>query len=319
MELRHLRYFIAVAETRHMTQAAERLGIQQPPLSQQIKALEAELGCELFRRHPKGVELTEGGKAFLPEARAILARLNAAAAKAALAAQGMEGAIAVGITSSAATHPIVPRIIHTYREAYPKVNLILSDGSAADLSEAMEEGRLQVAFLRAPVIRSPKLAYHHLLTEELLLIVPVGHPLVKGKAGAMPAISLGSIAAESLILVRRPGAPGMYSNLLEACQRAGSTPKVVAEVERMLPAISFVAAGVGISAVPASMRGVLDDQVTYCRILDADPALSAPLTLACKADEASPAAANLVRIAGALKPDPARPATVATTSMSSMQ
>jgi DNA-binding transcriptional LysR family regulator len=284
-----------------MTRAAERLGIQQPPLSQQIKALELELGCELFQRHTKGVELTEGGKAFLPEARAILARLEAAAVKAVQAAQGLEGTIAVGVTSSAATHPIVPRIIRAYRDAYPKVNLLLSDGSAADLSEAMEESRLHAAFIRAPVTLSPTLVYHQLLTEELLLIVPVGHPLVGVQTrSGMPAIALSSVAAEPLILVRRPGAQGMYSNLLQACQHVGATPRIAAEVERMLPAISFVAAGVGISAVPASMRGVLEDKVVYCRILEAAPALSAPLTLACRADEVSPAASNLVRIATAL-------------------
>jgi DNA-binding transcriptional LysR family regulator len=307
MELRHLRYFIAVAETRHMTRAAERLGIQQPPLSQQIKALEAELGCELFLRHPKGVELTAGGRAFLPEARAILARLEAAAAKAVLAAQGLEGSIAVGITSSAATHPIVPRLIRTYRETYPKVNLILSDGSAADLSDEMEQGRLDAAFLRAPVTQSPKIAYHPLLTEEMLLIVPAGHALVRNRTtDAMPQIPLKAVAAEPLILVRRPGAPGMYSNLLEACRRAGFSPRIAAEVERMLSAISFVAAGLGVSAVPASMRGILSDQVVYCRMLGIDPALSAPLSLAYRVDEVSPTAANLLRIAtaGDLDPQP---------------
>jgi DNA-binding transcriptional LysR family regulator len=302
MELRHLRYFLAVAEARHMTRAAERLGIQQPPLSQQIKALEAELGCELFQRHPKGVELTAGGKAFLPEARAILARLEVAVAKAALAAQGLEGSIAVGVTSSAATHPLIPRIINTYRETYPNVKLILSDGSAADLSEAMAEGRLHAAFLRAPVTRSPQLTFHHLLDEEMLLILPAGHRLLDRETGAaMPRIPLRSIAGEPLILVRRPGAPGMYSNLLEACQHAGFTPKIAAEVERMLPAISFVAAGVGVSAVPASMLGVLKDQVVYCHVTDSARALVAPLTLMCRADEESPTAGNLVRMATSLE------------------
>ena len=299
MELRHLRYFIAVAEARHMTRAAERLGIQQPPLSQQIRALEAELGCELFQRHSKGMELTAGGKAFLPEARAILARLEVAASRAALAAQGLAGSITVGITSSAAAHPLVPSLISAYRNTYPDVSLMVSDGSAADLSEAIEEGRVDVALLRAPVTASPRLRYHHLLDEEMLLIVPLGHRLVAAQREALPAVSLASVDGERLILVRRPGAPGMYSNLLEACQRAGSAPKIAAEVERMLSAISFVAAGVGISAVPAAMRGVLADQVAYCRILGADPALVAPLTLTCRADEAPPTAANFVRMATA--------------------
>lgn len=127
MELRHLRYFVAVAEARHMTRAAERLGIKQPPLSQQIKLLETELGFELFRRHPKGVELTAGGRAYLPDARAILASVDMAAAKAARAAKGIHGSICVGVTSSAAAHPFIPQIIRAYRAAYPDVNIDLPD------------------------------------------------------------------------------------------------------------------------------------------------------------------------------------------------
>jgi DNA-binding transcriptional LysR family regulator len=193
-----------------MTRAAERLGIQQPPLSQQIKALEAELGFELFRRHPKGVELTAGGRAYLPEARAILASLNIAAAKAARAAKGLHGSISVGVTSSAATHPLIPQIIRAYRETYPDVNIDLSDGNAAELTEEVEDGRLHAAFLRAPVARPAKLLFHHLLNEEMLLILPVGHALIGTKTRVeTPRITLKSIANEPFVLVRRPGAPGL--------------------------------------------------------------------------------------------------------------
>src|SRR6185436_15071961 len=106
-----------------------------------------------------------------------------------------------------------------------------------------------------------------------------------------------SIANESFVLVRRPGAPGLYANLLQACQRAGFNPKVAAEVPHMLLNISFVAAGVGVSVVPASMRGILHDKVVYCRLLGAEPALVAPITLVCRSDEESPIAKNFVRLA----------------------
>lgn len=298
MELRHLRYFVAVAEARHMTRAAERLGIQQPPLSQQIKVLEAELGLELFKRHPKGVELTAGGRAYLPEARAILASVEVAGIKAARAAKGLHGSISVGVTSSAATHPLIPQIIRAYRLAYPDVNIDLSDGNAAELTEEVEHGRLHAAFLRAPVARPQKLVFHHLLNEEMLLILPVGHSLIETKSSVgAPRIALKSIAGEPLVLVRRPGAPGLYENLLQACRHAGFIPKIAAEVQHMLLNISFVAAGVGVSIVPASLRGILHDKVVYCRLLGAKPVLVAPIMLVCSADEASPTAKNFVQLA----------------------
>jgi len=297
MELRHLRYFVAVAEARHMTRAAERLGIQQPPLSQQIKALESELGFELFRRHPRGVELTAGGRAYLPEARAILASVHVAAIKATRAAKGLQGSIAVGVTSSAAAHPLISQTIRAYRESYPDVNFDLSNGNAAELTEEVADGRLQAAFLRAPVARPANVVFHHMLNEEMLLILPIGHSLTGTRTGVgTPRIALKSIADEPLVLVRRPGAPGLYANLLQACRHLGFTPRIAAEVPHMLLNISFVAAGVGISVVPASMRGILHDKVVYCRISGADPALVAPITLVYRADEESPTAKNFLRL-----------------------
>src|SRR5262249_9723688 len=121
MELRHLRYFVAVAEERHVTRAAERLGIQQPPLSQQIQALERELDAPLFRRLPRGVELTPAGHALLGEARAILARADEAVAATQRAARGETGRIGLGFTSSASFHPLVPRAIRTFRGRHPLV------------------------------------------------------------------------------------------------------------------------------------------------------------------------------------------------------
>ena len=125
MELRHLRYFIAVAEEKHITRAAERLGMQQPPLSQQIRALEREFEVQLFRRKPRGVELTDAGAALLAEARAILAHIDHAFVTTRRTARGEQGRISVGFTSSAPFHPFVPRIIRTYRETFPLVTLTL--------------------------------------------------------------------------------------------------------------------------------------------------------------------------------------------------
>src|SRR5437588_4480702 len=123
MELRHLRYFVAVAEEGHVTRAAERLGIQQPPLSQQIHALEAELEVQLFRRKPRGVELTQAGEALLAEARTVLQQVEHAVTATRRAARGEAGRIGLGFTSSASFHPSVPQIIRDYREAHPLVAL----------------------------------------------------------------------------------------------------------------------------------------------------------------------------------------------------
>ena len=133
MELRHLRYFIAVAEEKHVTRAAERLGMQQPPLSQQIRALERELDVQLFRRKPRGVELTDAGSALLADARAVLSQIDHAFATTKRTARGEQGQIAVGFTSSAPFHPFVPRIIRSYRETFPLVSLTLEESGTTDL------------------------------------------------------------------------------------------------------------------------------------------------------------------------------------------
>src|SRR5438045_8816685 len=133
MELRHLRYFVAVAEEGHVTRAAERLGIQQPPLSQQIRALETELEVQLFRRKPRGVELTQAGEALLAEARTVLDRVAHAVAAARRPGLGDAGRIGPGFTSSASFHPFVPRIIREFREASPLVSLRLEEAGTGEL------------------------------------------------------------------------------------------------------------------------------------------------------------------------------------------
>jgi DNA-binding transcriptional LysR family regulator len=234
------------------------------------------LGFELFKRHPKGVDLTAGGLVFLDEARLILARVEQGSLKASRAAHGIEGTLIIGFTSSASAHPLIPRIIRAYREKYPGVELSIIEGSAREVTEDTTEKRIDIGILRAPVIAPQSLTFHRLLNEEMLLTFPVGHSLYKGPTAK---ISLIDLKDERFILVRRPGAPGMYANLIKACQNAGFEPKIAFEVERMLTNISLVAAGEGISVVPASMRDVHRESVVYCRIRDARPRLLAPITL----------------------------------------
>src|SRR5213078_4581107 len=151
MELRHLRYFVTVAEEGHVTRAAQRLGIQQPPLSQQIRALEVELDVQLFRRKPRGVELTDAGAAFLEHAQAILSQVDRAAATTRRTARGEQGRIAVGFTSSAPFHPFVPRVIRAFREMSPHVSLELEENGSGDLVKALHSEAIDAAFIRSPI------------------------------------------------------------------------------------------------------------------------------------------------------------------------
>jgi DNA-binding transcriptional LysR family regulator len=304
MELRHLRYFIAVAEERHITRAARRLNMQQPPLSQQIRALETELGVALFIRGARGVELTVAGQTLLDEAYAILRAVGSAAARTRQAASGQLGKLSIGFTTSAALHPLVPRIIHAFRQDYPQVELDLHENAAADLTEAVMRRDIHVALLRVPVARPSGLAFLELLHEELLAVLPLGHRLL-GRGGA-DGLELSELAQERFILVRRPGAPGIYQNLILACRAAGFEPVVVAEVAHMLTNINLVAAGAGISVVPASMREINLRQVGYCR-LRTTPRLTAPLTLAWLADNPQPALLNFIAVSRRLRADASQP------------
>jgi DNA-binding transcriptional LysR family regulator len=296
MELRHLRYFVAVAEERHMTRAAARLGLQQPPLSQQIHMLEKELGTKLFTRLPRGVELTPAGEGFLEEARTVLSGVERAAARARAAAMGQRGRISIGLTTSASLHPGVTRTLRAYADSHPAVSLDLHANSAANLTEALFRKQVQIAVIRAAVARPADLIFEELTQENMLMALPADHHLVSRNAsGANAPVPLGALAGERLILVRRHAAPGMYSNVVDACHQAGFEPLIVAEVEQMLISINLVAAGVGISLVPASIREIRQEGIVYCPVLDA-PALVAPLTLVYRRGEARPTVTDFIEL-----------------------
>jgi len=297
IELRHLRYFVAVAEERSFTRAAERLHMQQPPLSQQLQALEAQLGTRLLDRLPRGVELTAAGAAFLDDARAVLESVSVATARARRVGSGIEGTLAIGLASSAATHAIVPSLLAAFRERYPAVHLTFLEGNAATLTEAVTARAANVALLRAPVDHPPEVRFQRLLQEPLLAAVAKSHPLAaKARGRKPPWVSLQELAASPLILTRRPGAPGMYADLLAACDDARITPTIAAEVGNMLTDLLLVAAGVGVSVVPASMRGIQSQLVDYLPLRGAGK-LAAPLTLVYHRDEPNPAVGRLITLA----------------------
>ena len=291
MELRHLRYFVAVAEEGHITRAAARLGIQQPPLSQQIHALEAELEVQLFRRKPRGVDLTQAGEALLAEARAILDRVEHAILSARRTARGNAGRIGLGFTSSASFHPFVPRIIREFREASPLVSLTLEEAGTGELVDGLRAERIDAAFVRSPIGAVAELDVHSVLEEQMVAALPAGHRL----AGRTTRLPLAALEEETFILYRRPLGPGLYDAIIAACQRAGYSPHIGQEAPRMLATLSLVAAGLGVTLIPASMRRMGIEGVAY-RPLDHKAGLIAPLNLACRRGETAPAVRRFIAL-----------------------
>lgn len=313
LELRLLRYFVAVADAGHITRAAQGLGMQQPPLSQQIRGLEDRLGIALFRRHPKGVTLTDAGRALHAEARRILDAVAALDERMHRIARGLDGVLAVGLSSSVAAHAFTPRLLRCCRREYPGIDLRLSEANAAELIEGVAGGRLHCGLLRVPVARSPGLAFESLLSEPAVLALPIDHPLA-ASYGASEVVPLQALRGQPMILVRRPGAPGLYGNLLALLDRHGIGVDIVAEVERMMSNLNLVASGAGITIVPASMQGAHPRSVVY-RSLPRHVELEAPITLAYRRDDLVGATATFLtlarRIAGSYRRGPREPGATA--------
>jgi len=269
MELRHLRYFIAVAEEGHITRAAERLGMQQPPLSQQIKAIERELDVQLFRRKARGVDLTDAGLAFLNDARATLAQLERAVETTRRTARGELGRICVGVTSTSSFHPLVARSIRAFSESCPKVSLTLEESLSNELLDGLRNERMDVAFIRTAPADVEGLAIQPLLDEPMVAALPADHQLARGAKDG--AISLRRLAPENFILYGPPGT-GMYDTIIAACNTAGFNPNVgnlgasTQQGPRIGSTLSLVAAGLGITFVPSSLQRMNIEGVAYRRV-----------------------------------------------------
>jgi len=292
VDLQRLKYFLAVAEERHITRAAARLGMAQPPLSQQIRVLETELGTKLFDRLPKGVALTAAGEALLEDARSILDAADRAGKRVQRVASGEEGELVGGITTSAALHPLVPHLLRSFHDQNPKISYDLHENNAAEISEAILANRMAFGIIRAPVTWAPELTFVGLSSERLVAALPADHhlPLRKARGGAV-TIKMKALAGQNFILVRRRTAPGMYANILEAGRLCGFEPHVIAEVGRMLINLNLVAAGLGVSCVPESMQHLAIKGITFAYLEVPDRArklLIAPLTLVHRSDERRP-------------------------------
>jgi len=298
MELRHLRYFIAVAEEGHITRAAERLGMQQPPLTRQIKAIEREMDVQLFRRKARGVELTDAGRAFLNDARAMLGHLDHALDTARRTARGEQGQISVGYTSSPAFHPLVPRVVREFRCAFPLVSLTLDESPPDDLIERMQNEKIDIAFIGGPVANQEGIAIDPLLEEPMVVALPSGHPLTRSEDGRDTALSLKSLANETFIVYGRAyGALTLQSSaVIAACHAEGFSPRVGHVVANNLSRLNLVAASLGIAIIAPSLQRMNIDGVVYRR-LKSVRRLKIPLNLTSRRGDASAVVRQFIKLA----------------------
>jgi len=246
MELRHLRYFLAVAEERHFGRAAQRLRIAQPPLSRQIQALEAELGLELFDRGKRRVELTQAGAAFLPHARRVFEIIDAGAHEARRAAAGQIGRIAVGYPTSVAFGGLAELLL-AFRARSPGVEVALRELAPQEQVEALKDGRIDVGFVRN-TIDGEGLASFRVHREPLLIALPEAHPLAPRRR-----LALSLLAREPFVCFPRGRSPAFFDFLMRLCHDAGFTPRIVQEAPQ-LDMVSLVAAGFGVAILPGSVR-----------------------------------------------------------------
>ncbi|VFR55044.1 LysR family transcriptional regulator YnfL [plant metagenome] len=264
MELRHLRYFVAVAEHLHFGRAAEQLGISQPPLSQQIQALEEELGVRLLERTNRKVALTEPGRLFLDEARQALAQVERAATVARRAQRGELGLLRVGFTSSSPFVPNIARTLFAFRQSHPDVHLDLQEMSSRQQADALLARSLQVGLIR-PIVLPDALQALALQREPLVAALRADHPLASRHPDSLP---LAALAGEPFVFFPRSFGTGLYDQLLTLARRAGFTPNIVQEASETLIIIGLVAAGMGVTVLPETYRRTRMEGVTYRRLED---------------------------------------------------
>ena len=266
MDLRHLRYFVAVAEELSFTRAAERLRIAQPPLSQQIRQLEEELGVCLLLRTRRHVELTESGRIYLRHARQILRSVETAAVDAQRAQRGEIGELAVGFFEHT-SYTILPPILRAYRERYPEVNVQLRWFPVVAQVDALLRGDVDISFTR-PVFGSAEINRKIILSEPFVIAMHADHPFAREKS-----IPITACADENIIAYSQKSAPDFHAMITGMCAAAGFAPRIATEVAQVYTALGLVSSGAGIAFVPASVRRVQVEQVVYRPLVDAAPAV----------------------------------------------
>ncbi|WP_066731985.1 LysR family transcriptional regulator [Cupriavidus sp. D384] len=277
MDLRQLRYFVTVAEELHFGRAARRLAMTQPPLSQQIQALEEEIGVQLFVRTRRSVMLTPAGQQWLPEVRRVLADAGALPGLAQRLARGEVGSLALAFVSTA-DYGILPDLLRHFRAQHPDVQLQLREATSDVQLEALAEGTIDAGLVIRPQlpVMPHGLSYLPLVREPLVLAVPDGWRPA-GSTSVPQAVALRDAAREPLVIFPRRSAPAFYDIITGYYARDGLTPVIAQEAIQMQTIVSLVSAGMGVALVPASLRNLRRTGVSYLTLLDAGPEIETGL------------------------------------------
>ncbi len=293
MNLRQLRYFIAVAEELHFGRAAERLHVSQPPITRQIQALEDQLGAQLFNRTPRGVELTQAGALFLDEARNIAALLDQAADRVHRASEGGLGRIDIAIFGTAILS-FIPRIILEFKRRYPDVKVVMHALDKLAQIEGLQNRSIDLGFNRmlTPV---PGLAIEELASEPLYIVVPDPGPFADRES-----VALSELAREPMMLFPASRAQGFVEKVTGLCHEAGFAPNVAQVVGDGFTAMALVAAGFGVSVVPQSITSVIMEGVKCLPISDVSDSARVDISCISREDDPSPIVANFLEVARSL-------------------
>lgn len=262
----------------------------QPPLTFQIKALEAELGVKLFARSGRGIALTEAGRVFQAEAKSILEHVERAASLARQVAAGKFGRLRVGFTESASFSPVLTKVFALFRAKWPGVELLLEESHTETLIEALQQGTLDAAFIRPPIRSISVIQFEPLASDAMMVAVPLRHHLARRKS-----VVLRDLADEPFVVYPRKHGAGLSDAVMAECRRAGFAPRVAQQAPQLSSTINLVAASVGIAIVPACMRHVRPESVTFIKLARSD--LLAHLGLACLRGEQTKPLRNLIETA----------------------
>jgi DNA-binding transcriptional LysR family regulator len=288
MELRHLRYFVAIGEEQHYGRAARRLRVAQPALSRQIQDLEEELGFTLFDRLPRGVRLSSAGKLFLEDARRILQEASDAAARAGRVARGLSGTLRVGFTENSCWRGVVPESFRRFRELQPDAELQLRPSASVEQIEAIRSGRLDAGFVNFMPKSDPELDQLLVALQHVELAVPKGHPFTKLKK-----LRLRDLTEAPFVWFPRLPSPAFYDRMMHECYRGGlKSPRIVQEGMNEATILSLVSSGLGVGWVLGTARWRCPETVVVLPVAD----LNIPLTLALawRRDNTSPLLANFI-------------------------
>lgn len=289
MELRHLRYFVAVAEELNFSRAADRLNIAQPPLSLQIYQLEKELGVQLFFRTKRKVELTASGKILLESTYKILDNINKACETAQQAYRGEIGKITIGFTGTA-VFDILPKLMQYYRARCPFVDLTVQQLNTENQIQSLLKNEINIGILCAPV-KNSDLEFEVIHQDPFVVAFPQNHPL----ASETTSIEVQELSTELFIMTPRKLGQIYYDNIINICHHAGFSPNIVQEVHELHTALSLVSAGMGITLVPYSIQDFHINGIVYRQLKD--PISPLKTALAWRKDERSSIVHNFLSLA----------------------